>query len=389
MINYIHDIPTKLYFGKGQIEHLPEVLAQYGKKVLLAYGGGSIKKNGVYDTITGMLEKDGFSVTELSGIAPNPRIESVEEGVRLCKENGIDAVLAVGGGSTIDCSKAIACGYYYEGGSMWEMVQNAYGFDKALPVVVVLTISATGSEFDRDGVISNMQTHEKLDRCFVHPSASFCDPTYTYSVSPYQTASGSADIMSHIFEFYFSRTDDSDLSEGIAETVLRSVMKNCPIALKEPDNYSARANLMANASVACSQIPAYGKEGSGWACHVMEHELSAYYDITHGAGLAILTPVWMRYILKKDGTTAGRFARMARNVMGLTGDDETALAQAGIDALEKYFISTGLPARLSELGIGPEHFEEMAAHASSGGALDNAYVPLTAEDIVQIYRNCL
>ena len=322
MLNYVHSIPTKVYFGKGQIQRLPEALASFGKRVLLAYGGGSIKRVGLYDRIMALLNDGGFIVTEFSGIEPNPRIESVAEGVRLCKENHIDVILAVGGGSTIDCSKAIACGVFYEGDDLWQMIVTSGGFSKALPLVDVLTLSATGSEFDGGGVISNMKLNEKLGAGLTYPAVSICDPTYTFSVPAYQTAAGSADIMSHTFENYFSRESDSDLSEGICETILKSVMKNCPIAIREPDNYSARANLMACSSVACAGIPAYGKEVTGWPCHAMEHELSAYYDITHGVGLAILTPRWMRHILRKDPSVTPRFVRFARNVMGLDGDVE-------------------------------------------------------------------
>ena len=390
MLDFVHDIPTKLYFGKGQIRHLAQALAPFGKRVLLTYGGGSIKRTGLYDEVMNILGAGGFEVTELSGIEPNPRIESVAKGVRLCRENHIDVILAVGGGSTIDCSKAIATGVYYEGDDLWAMVQNADTFaEKALPLVDVLTLSATGSEFDGGAVISNMTTNEKLGGAYTYPAASICDPTYTFTVSKYQTAAGSADIMSHIFEGYFSHTPDSDLSDGIAETILRSVMRNTPIALADPTNYSARANLMADASVACSGIPEYGKQSTAWPCHAMEHQLSAYYDITHGVGLAILTPRWMRFILKKDPGCAWRFVRMARNVFGLAGEDEAALAQAGIDALEAYFRSTGIPMSLGELGIGREHFDDMAAKAGAGGELLEAFVPLTHEDIVEIYAACL
>ena len=388
MQNFTHNIPTRLYFGKGQIRHLAEALDQFGKRVLLAYGGGSIKRMGLYDQVMEILRDGGFAVTELSGIAPNPRLSSVAEGQRLCRENGVDVILAVGGGSTIDCAKAIAAAVYYEG-DLWEMVQNAQGQYKTLPVVDILTLSATGSEFDIFGVISNPDTNEKLGGMYCHPAVSICDPTYTFSVPAYQTAAGSADIMSHTFENYFSRESDSDLSEDICEGILRSVMKNCPIAIREPDNYSARANLMACSSVACAGIPAYGKEDTGWPCHAMEHELSAYYDITHGVGLAILTPRWMRHILFKDPAVTPRFVRFARNVMGLDGEDEPALARAGIDALEQYFKSTGLPMTLGELGIGAEHFEAMAAHANPDNFLSEAFVPLTNEDIVEIYRACL
>ena len=387
MRNFTHDIPTKLYFGEGQIDKLDVALRPFGKNVLLAYGGGSIKRSGLYDTVIGILKEGGYAVTELSGIEPNPRIGSVRRGVELCKENRIDVILAVGGGSTIDCCKAIAAGVYYDG-DLWKMVASRHGLLKALPLVDILTLAATGSEFDPGGVISNPETNEKLGNVYTYPAVSICDPTYTFSVSAYQTAAGTADIMSHIFEGYFSRTADSSLSDYIAEGVLKTAIKYLPVALSEPTNYEARANLMAIASVACSGIPEYGKQETGWPCHSMEHELSAFYDITHGVGLAILTPRWMRFILKKDPSCAWRFVRFAKNVFGLNGDDET-LACAGIDALEEFFCASGIPMTLTELGIGDEHFAEMAAHANRGGYLKNAFVPLTTEDIKEIYRDCL
>ena len=389
MENYVHDIPTKVYFGKGSISHLDESLRKYGTRVLLTYGGGSIKKTGLYDEVMKILNDGGFTVVEMGGIDPNPRIESVEKGVALCKENDIEVVLAVGGGSTIDCSKAICSGYYYEGDDLWYMVKHVKGPKKSLPLVDILTISATGSDFDGGGVITNLKTNEKLGGQYTFPSVSILDPTYTFTVSKYQTAAGSADIMSHIMEGYFSKTPDSELADGIAETILKSVIKNAPIALAEPDNYSARANLMAAESVACSHIPEYGKQGTGWPCHAMEHELSAYYDITHGVGLAILTPRWMRYILKKDPACVWRFVRFAKNVWGFEGYDDFELAHKGIDALEDFFKGMGIPMTLSELDITDEFFKAMAVHANTGGRLDNAFVTLNEEDIENILRDCL
>ena len=389
MLNYIHNIPTKILFGKGMISKLAEVLRPFGKNVLLTYGGGSIKKTGLYDKVMDILSDEGFTVTECGGIEPNPRIESVERGVKLCKENSIDVILAVGGGSTIDCSKAIAAGVFYEGDDLWQMVATRHGVLKALPLVDILTLSATGSEYDGGGVISNMKINQKLGNVFTFPAVSICDPTYTFTVSKYQTAAGTADIISHICEEYFSRTPDSDLADGICETVFKSAIKNLPIALAEPDNYSARANLMSISSIACSGIPSYGKQGTGWPCHAMEHELSAFYDITHGVGLAILTPRWMRFILKKDPSCAWRFVRFAKNVWGLEGDDDMALALAGIDKLDAFFRESGIPMTLTELGIGTENFEKMAAQANRGDRLKDAFVPLTNGDIVEIFKACL
>mgnify|MGYP000009136220 FL=1 len=389
MENFVHSIPTELYFGKGQISKLGDALNRFGKRVLLTYGGGSIKKMGLYDEVMKILSEGGFTVVECDGIEPNPRIESVIKGVKLCKENNIDVVLSVGGGSTLDCSKAIACGVYFEGDDLWKMVKSEWKLKKALPLVDILTLSATGSEFDGAGVISNMATDEKIGAMFTYPAVSICDPTYTFSVSKYQTAAGSADIMSHIMEGYFSRTDDCDISDGIAETVLKTVIKNLPLALREPDNYTARGNLMMASSVACSGIPEYGKLGTGWPCHGLEHELSAFYDITHGVGLAILTPRWMRHILKKDPSTTGRFVRFAKNVWGLSGGSEEVLALKGIYALESFFKESGIASNLTELNITEEYFEKMADHLEVEADLKNAYVPLTKEDIIEIYKACL
>ncbi|MDO4459271.1 MAG: iron-containing alcohol dehydrogenase [Clostridia bacterium] len=388
MLNFEHNIPTQICFGQGQIEILPELLDCYGKNVLLAYGGGSIKKTGLYDEIMELLSNGDFNIIELSGIEPNPKISSVEKGVDLCRANGVDVILAVGGGSTIDCCKAIACGVYYDG-NMWEMVENAEGFDEYLPIVDIVTIAATGSEYDSYAVITNPETNEKLDAPFCYPSVSICDPTYTFTVPPYQTAAGTADIMSHIFEGYFSRTDDTDLFIGMSETVLKSCIKNLPIVLNNPEDYSARANLMMNATIACSGIPEYGKIPSGWACHVMEHELSAYYDITHGAGLAMLTPKWMRYIIEKDNTVVPRFVKYAENVWGITEGTDMEKSLASIDKTEEFFRSANLPMTMGEFGIGEEHFYDMAKHACRSDLLADAYVPLDVEDVVNIFKACI
>ena len=219
MLNYTHNIPTVIHFGKGQISQLDGALRPYGKRVLLTYGGGSIKKSGLYDEVMSILNEGGYIVTELAGIEPNPRIETVGKGVELCRKNNVDVILAVGGGSTIDCSKAIAAGVFWEGDDLWEMASQRHGTMKALPLVDILTLSATGSEYDATGVISNMKTNQKIGNLYTYPVVSICDPTYTFSVSKYQTAAGSADIISHILENYFSRTDDSDPADGISATV--------------------------------------------------------------------------------------------------------------------------------------------------------------------------
>lgn len=234
-----------------------------------------------------------------------------------------------------------------------------------------------------------MATNEKIGAMYTYPAVSICDPTYTFSVSKYQTSAGSADIMSHIMEGYFSRTDDCDMSDGLSETVLKTVINNLPIALEKPDEYSARGNLMMASSVACSGIPEYGKLGTGWPCHALEHELSAFYDITHGVGLAILTPRWMRYILKKDPSTTARFVKFAKTVWGLSEGSEKELAIRGIEALENFFKEVGIVSSLTELGITDEYFNKMADHLEVEANLKNAYVPLEKRDILEIYKACL
>ncbi|MBW9211931.1 MULTISPECIES: iron-containing alcohol dehydrogenase [Terrabacteria group] len=387
MENFVHDIPTKLYFGKGMISHLEESLKSFGKRVLLTYGGGSIKRVGLYDEVLEILTKAGFEVFECAGIEPNPRVESVARGADICKKEKIDVILSVGGGSVLDCSKAIAVGAYFNGDDYWQMVLASNGSQKALPLVAIMTMAATGSEFDSGGVISNMAIHKKIGRTFTFPAVSICDPCYTFTLPAKQSAAGGADMMSHIMEGYFSRTMNADLSEAIEEGILKSVIHNLPIVLQDPTNYEARANLFWNSSIACSGIPEYGKVSSGWPCHAMEHELSAFYDITHGVGLAILTPRWLSYILEKDSSITPRLVKFAKNVWGLENKDETELAKAGIQALYDFFVSVGIPMHLSELGIDETHFEEMAKSCTHPWF--DGFVGLSEEDVVCIFKMCL
>ncbi len=279
MDNFVFHAYTQMNFGKGQIEKLPELLKAYGRNVLLTYGGGSIKKNGIYDKIYEIL-KD-FNIVELGGIEPNPKIESVELGVKLCKENNIEVILAVGGGSTIDCSKVIGAAYYYNGPA-WDIVKNPGLIEKVMPIVTVLTIAATGSEMNKNAVISNMATNEKIGTASMKmiPQASILDPEYLYSLPAIQTSAGVADIMSHVFESYFKKCEDAFIQDKFSEGILEACIKYCPIALKEPTNYEARANIMWASSMALNGLCGAGKAGS-WSCHPIEHELSAFYDITH------------------------------------------------------------------------------------------------------------
>ena len=385
MNNFEFRVSTDVLFGKGQEEQLPAKLLPFGKKILLTYGGGSIKKNGLYDKIRNLLHE--FEIFELGGIDPNPRVESVNEGAAICKEEGIDLILAVGGGSTIDCSKAIAAAAYYEGDA-WDLLTGKGQITKALPIAVVLTIAATGSEMDCAAVISNMQTNEKLlmGHPALLPKVAVLNPENTFTVPPYQTASGSADMMSHIIESYFD-TVDAFVPDAIAEGLMRSVIKYTPAALADPEDYEARAQLMWTSSLALNGITSTGKSFM-WSCHYIEHELSAHYDITHGAGLAMLTPKWMRYILSDK--TVDKFCDYAVNVWGFAReDDKMALANKGIDATEEFFKSIGLPSTLGEFGIDDAKFAQMAENAVKVGCLQGAYVPLLEEDVINILKMCL
>lgn len=383
MNNFKYSIPTTIYFGKDQLGHLSE-LKESGSRVLLVYGGGSIKKSGLYDQTVKILEESGLSVTELSGVEPNPRIESVREGVKLCRENQIDMVLAVGGGSVIDCAKVVAAGACYEGDA-WDLVLDGSKIKAALPVYSVLTLSATGSEMDAFAVISDMTKNEKWGTAspLVKPVMSILDPTYTYSVSRKQTAAGTADMMSHTFENYFTNVKGAALQGHLCEAVLKTCIQYGPIALNDPENYEARANLMWAGSLAINGLLNGGAEVA-WCVHPMEHELSAFYDITHGEGLAILTPVWMRFVLKKDPSKTAQMAAYGRNVWGIEGDDEMAAKEAIDKTAEFFFKTMGMPENLRAVGITEKtHFQEMAAKAEAGSK--GSFVPLTKEDIVAIF----
>ncbi len=378
--------PTAVYFGKGKINVLPEVIKKHGTRVLLVYGGGSIKKQGIYQKIHELLAD--CQIYELQGVEPNPRITSVRDGAQMCKDHNIEVILAAGGGSVLDCAKAIAAGAKYDG-DPWDLVLDNSLVKDALPLCTILTLSATGSEFDWGAVISNLETNEKLALISDHlfPAASILDPSYTYSVSAYQTAAGGCDIMSHIFEQYFV-LGSSIVNDGLCESILRSVMINTKKALEKPDDEQARSELMWASSLACNGICSLGNTPSPWVCHAIEHELSGYYDITHGIGLAILTPRFMRYSL--NDSTVKRFANFAVRVMDVTpNDDLYSVANEGIDRLFAFYEEIGVPMHLKDVGIDDKHFEAMAEHAIKFAPLDMAIRPLDKDDVVAILKDCL
>ncbi len=382
MQNFDYMTPTRLIFGKEAIEKLPAVMSALGKRVLLTYGGGSIKKLGLYDKVISMLSD--YEIFELPGIQPNPKYDpSVLEGVRICKEKQVDVILAVGGGSVLDCSKAIAAGACYEG-DPWDLITYKVKAKAALPIVDILTLAATGSEYDCGGVISRTETNDKIGYMdpLLFPVCSILDPQYTFTVSKKQTAAGCADAMNHTIEQYFA-ADTTLLNDGFCESMLKSLMVNTRKCLENPEDYTARAEMMLCCTYGCNGILSLGNSHSGWPCHGIEHALSAYYDITHGEGLAIITPRWMRHILNER--TIDRFVKYGVNVFGIDPSlPKQEIAEKAIDETYRFFESINIPMHLREVGIDDSRIDEMAHHIAVNEGLDKAYAPLTEDDIRQI-----
>ena len=387
MQNFDYMTPTRLIFGRDAIAKLPEVMTQFGKKILLTYGGGSIKKIGLYQKVLEMLK--GYDIVELPGIQPNPKYDpSVLDGVRLCKEHNVDVILSVGGGSVLDCSKAIAAGAKYDG-DPWDLISYKVKAKAALPIVDILTLAATGSEYDCGGVISRTETNDKIGYIdpLLFPVVSILDPVYTFTVSKKQTAAGIADAMNHTIEQYFVE-DSTLLNDGFCESMLRSLMINGRKCLDNPEDYTARAEMMLDCTYGCNGILALGNSYSGWPCHGIEHALSAYYDITHGEGLAIITPRWMRHILNER--TMDRFVKYGINVFGIDPTlPRQEIAKKAIDATYEFFQSINIPMHLREVGIDDSRIDEMAHHIAVNEGLDKAYAPLTEQDIKEILLESL
>lgn len=387
MQNFDYMTPTRLIFGRDAIAKLPEVMTRLGKKILLTYGGGSIKKIGLYQKVLEMLK--GYDIVELPGIQPNPKYDpSVLDGVRLCKEHNVDVILSVGGGSVLDCSKAIAAGAKYDG-DPWDLISYKVKAKAALPIVDIITLAATGSEYDCGGVISRTETNDKIGYIdpLLFPVVSILDPVYTFTVPKKQTAAGIADAMNHTIEQYFVE-DSTLLNDGFCESMLRSLMINGRKCLENPEDYTARAEMMLACTYGCNGILALGNSYSGWPCHGIEHALSAYYDITHGEGLAIITPRWMRHILSER--TMDRFVKYGINVFGIDPTlPKQEIAGKAIDATYEFFESINIPMHLRDVGIDESRIDEMAHHIAVNEGLDKAYAPLTEQDIKEILLESL
>lgn len=389
---FIYCNPTKVYFGHDAMSHIHEELPRWGKNVLLVYGGGSIKESGIYDKVVDEIRKAGVSAYEISGVKPNPELPLAVKGARFCREAGIDLILAVGGGSVIDTAKVIAGSALYEG-DPWELVKSRAQISRALPLLAIPTMAATGSEMNSCAVITNPDTHEKLGWTTeaLRPKISFLDPKNTFTVPPAQTAFGSADILSHILEVYLNRAEGFDAMDGFMESMMRSVIRWAPLAMADGANEEARANLLWDSEWAINDLIDRGHSVS-WSCHALEHELSAFYPVPHGLGLAILTPAFMEYVLNED--TAPRLAHFAARVMGVKeGKNEMKTARKGIKKLRKFFRKAlSLPGSLSEIGMDDALFEDMAAHAMAWKSTDgilHGFYPLTEEDFVAIYKKAL
>ncbi len=390
MHNFNYLVSTEIFFGEGQISNLPMLVKRYGRSVLIVYGGGSIKKTGIYDKIASLFQAEGISYYELGGVEPNPRVTSVRKGIKLCREHNIEVVLGVGGGSSIDCAKAVAAGAKYEG-DVWELFEDPKRMKDALPILSVLTIAATGSEMDGFSVITNLDTKDKtgITTNYMFPRASILDPTYTYTVSKFQTASGVADIMSHILETYFNTTEETYVSDRISEGLFKTCIKYGKKAVDDPTNYEARANLMWCSSLAINGLTKASVDFShfSWTCHAIEHPLSAFYDVTHGAGLAILTPNWMEYVLSDK--TVDKFAEYGIDFWDVDKNlPKYEIAKRAIGLTREYLVSLGLPMSLKDIGIPDEsNFEAMAEKAEPRTKI--GFVPMNKEDVVKLLKMCM
>ncbi|SDW23431.1 hypothetical protein SAMN04489725_103162 [Alicyclobacillus hesperidum] len=380
--------PTTLYYGKGQIEkHLAEEVTKIGKRVLLLYGGGSIKRNGLYDKVVGILQNAGVSLFELSGVEPNPRLSTVHKGIAICRENHIDLILAVGGGSVLDCGKAIAMGVKYDG-DVWDIYQRKGKATGALPLGTILTLAATGSEMNSGGVITNWETKEKLGggSPYTFPVFSFCDPENTYTVPRDQTVYGICDMLAHCFEHYFHPTRHTPLQQHLIEAVMRTIVENAKTAVENPNDYDARETMMYCSTMALNGMISMGITGD-WACHAIEHEISAIYDIPHGGGLAIVFPHWMEHV---KNVNPSRFASLAKNVFGVdaNGKTDAELADIAIAKVREFYQSIGAPQHLADYQIGDDQLERMASQAVRFGEIGH-FKKLGKDDVHKILQAAL
>ncbi|MDR3645845.1 MAG: iron-containing alcohol dehydrogenase [Clostridia bacterium] len=380
---------TRIIFGRGAEDRIGALTARYSKSILWVYGGSSIKRTGQYDRVAASLKAAGVGYTELPGVMPNPRLSLVYEGIRLCREKDIGFVLAVGGGSAIDTAKAIAIGAVYDG-DVWDFFEEKTEPVKTLPVGTILTIPAAGSESSTSSVITKEEGQIKrpINYTLLYPKFSILDPELAFTLPKYQMACGATDILSHLMERYFTNSSDVELSDRLIESTFKTVMHNLPTVLEKPDDYSAWAEIMWSGTVAHNDLFSSGRE-CDWGSHAIEHQLSALYDVAHGAGLAVITPAWMKYVYRHD---VGRFAQFANRVWNIDVDffhpEKTALE--GIARLEHFLHSIGLTTSLRELTGDDTRLEEMADRCTDGDSSTvGKFIPLHRQDVLAVYRLAL
>ncbi len=387
MQNFTYQNTTKIVFGKDTEKDVGEYTAKHGSKALLHYGGGSIKKYGTYDKVIESLEAAGVEYVELGGVEPNPKLSLVHQGIELAKEENVDFILAVGGGSVIDSAKAIAVGYFHEG-DVWDFYAGKAKIKEALPVGVVLTIPAAGSESSTSSVVTKLDGMYKrsIGTELIRPKFAIMNPEITFTLPDYQTACGAVDIMAHILERYFTNTDNVEYTDRLSEASLKTIINNTPKVLKDNEDYAARAEIMWVGSNAHNGLLGTGRE-EDWSSHGMEHELSGIYDVAHGAGLAVVFPAWMNYVYQHD---LERFAQFAVRVWDVDPDfkDLEWTARQGIKKTKEFFSQIGMPVTLEELDIPAERLEEMAEKATENGPI-GSFVELDTEDVLNIYKNSL
>lgn len=377
--------PTKIYFGKGAINNLKDELKKYGNTIMLAYGKGSIKKIGLYDELMKIFNEAGKKVVEFSGIMPNPTAAKVKEGIKLVRENNVDFILAVGGGSTMDCTKAVSMGAANDV-EFWDYFYMNYNPPKnKIPFGTIVTMVGTGSEMNGGSVITNEDVKIKTGVVYPNmlPDFSILNPEYTYSLSKFQMVSGICDMMSHIMEQYFSKPDTDNVSDDLSEALMKNIIKNAYICIENPNDYNARGNIMWDATLALNTLIGCSKEGD-WEVHNIEHQLSAYYDVAHGMGLAAISPSYYRHIIDFG---LSKFKKFAINVFGVSTDNKTdkEIALEGINKLEKFFKNIGATTTLRELGI--TNKEELNEIAKTCFVSKSAYKVMSIDDIKTILQN--
>jgi len=390
MENFSFYVPTTVHFGKGQIENLAASIKQFGgSKVLLAYGGGSIKKNGIYDAVVNELKKGDLAYVDCDGIKPNPPVADVRKGIQIYRDNSCDFILAVGGGSTIDAAKAMAAGVCYDGDVMDLMAGGKGEIKEAAPLASILTMAGTGSELDMGGVITGEKNHKKhtIMHPFLYPKFSILDPTYTFSVPEKHSMAGCFDAFDHLIECYFvGGSESTDVQNMMNEGVMRSIVKNAPKVLANPEDYNARANIMWASSMALASFQfVLGKKGSNWPMHAMGHELSSLYDMTHGISLALIAPSYLAFTLEKAPEYTWLFADFARNVFGVTEVNDTVAAKMGIDKVKEFTLTLKMPKNLKEAGVEEEKLEYLAEKATELGNI-GALCKIKKEDALEIYK---